>query len=95
MIYYQQGDVLLKQAKIPTEAQELSTNILHKGLDHEHKLVGVFKLYQYDDSIYLKSVDCTLVHDEHSKIVIRSGEYKKDIVKEYDHWLEESREIID
>lgn len=95
--YFQQGDVLLKMRKeMPDEYNEIKSDLLHKGQNHHHRLRGKFKLYaNKDGKIYLQCKEAELYHEEHNTIKIPEGIYEKDIVKEYDHWLEESREVID
>lgn len=45
---------------------------------------------------YLKVLEPTdLTHEEHKKITIPPGEYEIAIVQEYDHFLEEARQVID
>jgi hypothetical protein len=62
---------------------------------------GDFKLFTHCDDVFLVSNSkCILDHDEHglSDEKFRSipkGIYKKSIVIEYDHMLEESRKVID
>jgi hypothetical protein len=95
MSYYQHGDVLLKEAELPKEAKKVKTNVLHKGLNHTHNLTGKFQVYSCEQDIYLVSSGCNVVHGEHKPIAILKGVYKKSIVVEYDHFKEESREVID
>jgi hypothetical protein len=97
MFYYQTGDVLyIKESKIPKGAKALKTNLFHKGENHEHLVRGEFTIYEHGDDLYLKcKSDCELYHDEHHTILAKPGIYKKRIVKEYDHLLEEARNVID
>lgn len=95
----QQGDVLLKEVQeIPNTLVKKNTNILHQGLNHTHIIKGEFELFEDN---YLHAIgECVLDHDEHGKAEIRLrtlpvGWYKKSIVKEYDHFLEESKEVVD
>jgi len=94
---YQHGDVLLKRASLnDLVLNEIKTDILHQGLNHEHRVKGDFNIIRSGDDVYLQAnKNCVLYHQEHSEIEIESGVYKKSIVKEYDHWEEESREVID
>ena len=98
----QQGDVLLKEAEhIPNNWTKLETNIIHKGLNHIHAIEGDFQIYDHQGTIYIRAnSECLLNHDEHGKAdrILRTlpkGTYIKSIVKEYDHWLEESKEVVD
>lgn len=94
MIYYQQGDVLLKKT---TDAvgKKIATNLLWKGQQHHHRVKGKYKILKKGSEIFLMSQGCTLYHEEHKDIKIPKGEYILDIVREYDHFLEESRQVID
>ena len=94
MIYFQQGDCLLfKEEK--TKGKALKTDLLWKGQNHHHRLKGKYKIYKDGSDLYLKSDGCTLVHEEHKPIKLSKGVYKLKIVMEYDHFLEESRQVID
>lgn len=100
MQYFQTGDVLYFRIneKISKEGfEELKTNLIHKGQNHHHTIEGNFKLYLNDKGdFYIRAnSDCRLNHEEHKTITLPKGLYKKGIVVEYDHWEEESREVID
>jgi hypothetical protein len=96
MSYLQNGDVLLFEDNLPKGAKKTPGSILHKGLNHTHGIKGSFSLYKAGDKLFLKAdKGCTLVHEEHKPIKLPPGVYRKEIVKEYDHWLNESREVID
>ena len=92
---FQAGDLLLKETKpFSVEGLLLKTDFLiHKGDNHHHKIRGAF--FVTDEMNIYCDEDCELYHEEHKTIVIPKGYYKKDIVMEYDHFLEESREVID
>lgn len=96
MEYYQQGDVLIKKTEA-VKAKAVQGSLLHKGQNHNHTLKGgEFKILSDGDKKYLK-VDkaTTLTHIEHRHFKIPKGFYAVEIVKEYDHFLEESRNVID
>lgn len=96
MKYFQQGDVLLKSCEKPNDIEILETDLLHKGQAHHHRMRGKFKIAQSKDgSRYLHSKGSELFHEEHKTIEIPEGFYKMDLVREYDHFLEESRIVID
>ena len=97
MSYIQQGDLLLKyKVEIPKMLTELNTDLLHKGQNHHHKVRGEFKIFTCKEGdIYLESNGCELFHEEHKTILIPAGSYKKEIVQEYSHFDEESRDVID
>lgn len=93
-MYLQQGDVLLKKKEFNLENPVAVDALIHKGENHQHRLRGEFR---YDDKTGMLEVlsPSILYHEEHKDIKIPAGSYQKEIVKEYDHWLEESREVID
>lgn len=94
--YLQQGDVLLKMRdKVPCELSEIKTDLIHKGQNHHHRMRGNFKVYGNADKMFIEVKDAELYHEEHKTIKVSPGIYEKDIVREYDHWLEESRKVID
>lgn len=94
MTYLQQGDILLfKESKIKGKA--LKTDLLWKGQNHHHRLKGKFKIYKDKETLFVKSDGCNLYHEEHKPIKLNKGNYRLQIVMEYDHFLEESRQVID
>ena len=96
MKYFQQGDVLLKSCDKPSHIEKLETDLLHKGQAHHHRLRGKFKIAtDKDGNKYVHSKGCELYHEEHKSIIIPEGFYKLGLVVEYDHFLEESRVVID
>lgn len=95
MKYYQHGDCLLKECKSPEKLDLIKHDLLFQGMNHKHKVKGDFKLYKNNEDVYLSSNECELYHDEHHTMKIPKGFYKLEIVKEYDHLLEESRQVID
>lgn len=96
-MYFQTGDVLYKPVKtIPKKAKKIKGNLIHQGRDHHHLISGKFNLFQDGDNLFIKATArCELTHPEHKTVTLPKGLYKKDIVMEYDHWLEESRKVID
>jgi hypothetical protein len=95
MSYLQQGDLILTKIEKPTNVEKLKTDVLYKGQNHEHKLRGKFCIAKDSKNTYIHSKGCELYHDEHAMIKIPDGFYELKIVLEYDHWLEESRQVID
>lgn len=93
--YFQHGDVLLKQIEKPKNIEKLDTDIFHQGQNHAHKVRGKFCIGKSGDKIFLHSRGCEIYHDEHAALQIPEGVYEKSIVNEYDHFLEESRQVID
>lgn len=92
---YQQGDVILFKCDKPIDVNKLETDLLHKGQAHHHRLRGKFKITEKDGTRFVHSKGCELFHEEHKTINLPEGFYKMGIVLEYDHQLEESRQVID
>lgn len=97
----QQGDVLLFSGKIPAGAEinEAFDGIVQHGeaTGHKHQLHGDgFRLYTKGDKRYLRIVKPTaLRHEEHREIMLAPGDYRIGIVREYSHFDEEAREVVD
>jgi hypothetical protein len=98
----QQGDVLFyKMKKMPKDLEEQKTNIVQEGeaTGHAHRLSGNdFKMFiePKTKKRYLKILSATpLRHEEHKEIILPEGEYEIDIVREYDHFHEETRRVLD
>lgn len=97
MEFYQTGDVLyIKTETLPEGCVSVAGDIFHQGENHCHRVRGDFEMLSKEPEMYLvcKS-ECELYHDEHHTIKAEPGIYKKRIVLEYDHLLEESRQVID
>lgn len=96
-MYLQTGDVLYKSVdKFPKGTKKVPGNLIHKGDNHHHTIKGKFSLSEKDGVMFIDAVGkCELNHEEHKTISLPKGKYKKDIVLEYDHFLEESRQVID
>lgn len=95
MKIFQQGDVLLKQTEKPLNVNILESDLLHKGQNHHHRVKGKFKIGENAEGRFVHSKGAVLFHEEHKDVVIPAGFYKLGIVMEYDHFLEESRQVID
>lgn len=95
MKIYQQGDVLLKTIPKPTGVTLEKTDLLYKGEQHHHRMKGKFKIATKGEQKFVHSKGATLFHEEHKDVEIPEGFYEMDIVREYDHALEESRRVID
>lgn len=97
MNYFQTGDVLYKETQaIPKGAKKVAGNLIHKGQNHHHTIKGKFELFELDGKMFIESkTDCALEHEEHKTITLPKGKYEKGIVVEYDHFLEESRAVVD
>jgi hypothetical protein len=97
MNYLQQGDVLLKRHSGPMPGNTSKGPLLHKGQQHHHSLRGgAFRIIEGDGGKFLDVEEATeLTHEEHKTIPVPAGQYKVEFVQEYDHWLEESRQVVD
>lgn len=101
-MYLQQGDELLfKTKKLVTIFKSLKhdkTGALMKSpvTGHCHKLNNG-KLYRSKEGVrYVESAGkATLTHEEHNPIKVPKGFYEVKTVQEYDHFEEESRNVID
>ena len=96
---YQQGDVLL-QVVSEIKGKKLNHLTLAKGeaTGHHHTIAkGNAELYDHEGTLFLRvnSEEAELTHQEHSTITIPKGDYKIGIVREYDHWAEEAKNVRD
>jgi hypothetical protein len=94
-MYIQHGDVLLFKCDKPKNIEKLKTDVFFQGMNHQHRLRGDFMIGKDGDDTYIHSKGCEAFHDEHHAIALPEGFFKLRIVKEYDHLLEESRQVID
>ena len=66
---------------------------------HAHRVISEkpVEVYELDNGLreFLVEEPVTIVHEEHGKIEIPTGEYTSGIVREYDHFAEEARRVID
>jgi len=95
--YYQTGDVLYFKVKgKPKGLKKVDTNLIHQGRDNKHTISGDYSIHVNDEImiITVKS-QAVLKHGEHTDVTIGKGSYLKRIVKERDHILELTREVID
>lgn len=102
MRIFEQGDVCLFFGEaIPDGLILLETNVLQEGehTGHAHRLFGdthaVFEEPKTKVK-YLRLVEPTaLRHEEHKEIILPPGDYRIGIVREYDHFREEARRVVD
>lgn len=103
--YYAQGDVLLFKASIPKTAildKDFNGIVQHGESGHKHALKPLskkdYEMYYDPNSAtrYLRLLkEIPLEHEEHKKIMLPPGEYEIRIVKEYDHFQDLQRSVID
>ena len=96
---YQQGDVvIIKVSEI--KGKRLNHLTLAKGeaTGHHHIITkGDAELYEHEGTMFLRvnSEEAILTHQEHNTITIPKGDYKINIVREYDHFVEEAKKVRD
>jgi hypothetical protein len=98
--WYQQGDVTIKPiAQIPANAMATGTRVLAEGEATGHKHLAEapdVKLFLHQGTLYMSAPQgTTIVHEEHGPLIIPPGEYEIGIVREYDHFAEEARYVVD
>lgn len=92
----------MKRNHIPKNAKLRANNHLAEGeaTGHYHAAVAedarVYELPGIPDTLALDAPSGTEVtHQEHNTILVPPGQFNRTIVREYDHFLEESREVVD
>jgi hypothetical protein len=98
-MFIQQGDVLIRKVN-EIKGNKLNHLVLAEGESTGHKHViteGDAELYDYEGTLFLKvkSEKALLTHEEHNAVEIKKGDYKIGIVREYDHFSEEARNVAD
>lgn len=103
-VQFRQGDVfLIKVAELPAEAKDITPEgdiILAYGeqTGHCHRIAtGTASLYEWKGDQLVQVKEPTfLTHEEHSKIALEPGIYKRILQKEYDSSAENfSRYVAD
>lgn len=95
----QQGDVILVSVE-KVQGKKLNHLTLAKGehTGHHHTITqGEAILYEKDGTLYVSALsdDVELTHQEHKTVIIPKGDWIVKRVKEYDHFLEEARNVQD
>ena len=95
----QQGDVVIVRVE-KIQGKKLNHLTLAQGesTGHHHTITeGDAELYEQEGTLFLrvKSKEATLTHQEHNTVTIPKGDYKINIVREYDHFSEEARNVRD
>lgn len=102
--YYQHGDVLLKKTDetMPQGLVECDHNRVQEGeaTGHFHGLYGgiwsILMNPKTKQREFLKVVETTsLKHQEHKEQSIPPGVYRIQIVREYNHFEEEAKQVED
>lgn len=99
MQYYQTGDILyFKEPKLPKGLKTEKTGIVLRSpvTGHTHAVKNG-KILKSKEGVMFISVPkkATLTHPEHKDLALPKGEYRIQIVNEYDHLAEEARKVID
>lgn len=95
-MFYQQGDVLIRQVDfIPEDLEAREDGILAEGeaTGHAHRVVGEgTRLFGSPLGDVFMDVPkrIEVVHEEHKKIALPPGKYQVSIVREYDHFEKET-----
>jgi len=101
----QQGDVLItKINKLPKNLVNVKSKrkgyVIAEGeaTGHAHVISDIdnCELYEKDGVLFLKTIKpVELKHEEHKPFNIPIGDFEIGIVKEYDHFEEEARNVMD
>lgn len=104
MVFFQQGDVLLKRVEIDFMDSEIQALKDGRWVIAEGEHTGHAHVIDEKDCIvrikngkrYVISENgFTITHEEHKSITVEPGIYEVGIVQEYDHFAEEARNIAD
>ena len=103
-MFYQQGDVLLRKvSSIPSGAVKENKKcriVLAEGetTGHAHAIADIDSVDTFiagNDRFLEVKKETVLNHEEHNAICVSAGLYKIGIVQEYDHFVEEARNVQD
>lgn len=100
LVWFQQGDVTIKPVEsLPEDARPVAGRVLREGeaTGHAHVATGEgVQLFMRGDTLYMRVPAGTeVVHEEHNPINVPPGIYEVGAVREYDHFAEVSRPVID
>lgn len=99
--WFQQGDVTIKPVeKIPRGAKAVETRVLAEGEATGHMHVAEaedVRLFLHDGVLYMRvpAAGTRIVHEEHHALDVPPGDYVIGIIREYDHFAEAARPVID
>ena len=100
----QQGDVLIVSVEEMPDGKSVQPEdgnyILAKGevTGHAHRIENIagVEFVEKDGMFYIRNKKpITVTHEEHKPVTIPSGIWKVGIVREYDHFTEEVKNIAD
>ena len=96
---YQQGDVLLTVVlEVKGKTLNHLTLAVGEATGHHHTITqGDAVLYEDNGVMYLhvESDKASLTHQEHKTIELPKGNYQIGIIREFDHFTEEIRNVCD
>lgn len=98
--WYQQGDVcIFPVEEIPRDAKPESENVLARGeaTGHAHVALGPnVRVLRRRNDLFLSAPEGALIkHEEHKPFNVPQGLYMIRIVREYDHFEEAPRPVLD
>ena len=88
------------KSAIPAGAKRLPHRVLREGEHTGHKHLATttdVELYEAGGGLLFARMPspARVVHEEHTKLFLPAGEKVIGAVREYDHFLEESRQVMD
>jgi len=100
---YIQGDVIIKKIDSIPEGVGLVDKTergyvmaIGEATGHAHVIESDLECYEKDNILYFKNdKPVALKHEEHGTITIEPGIWKRGIVREFDAFQEESRNVQD
>ena len=100
--FVQQGDVIFEIVENVKGTQIEHDGVIAEGeaTGHSHRIehheLGKVKFFRNEGTMYLDILGNVQVeHQEHKKINLPKGKYRVHRVKEFDHFLEERRNVQD
>ena len=99
-VMFQQGDLLLfPVAAVPAGGTVLGSTVLAEGeaTGHAHVALGDgVEVTEREGTLFLSAPQgVTVTHQEHAAVTLPPGAYRVGRVREYDHFLEEARQVRD
>lgn len=103
----QQGDVIVVPVDaIPSDANKVGIDPRKNGYvlaygeatGHAHVIEDIagVEFFEKDGMFYLKNDrPVVITHEEHKPITLPPGVWRSYRVREYDHWNEEARHVVD
>lgn len=102
--WYQQGDVIIEPANELPDGQAVPAKehgfVLAEGevTGHAHRIEDIagVQFVEKDGMFYIQNKkSVTVRHEEHKPITLPPGTWRVRGVREYDHFTEEARRVID